>query len=281
VIMAAGDIACDPADGSFNQGNGTSDACRQRATSNILVNGDPDAVLALGDNQYECGSLKAYQASYDRSWGRVKAITYPVVGNHEYQSSGATGPCSSNAAGYFAYFGARAGSSGKAYYSFDLGSWHLIALNSECSHAGGCGSGSDQERWLKADLASHPATCTLAFWHEPRYGATSGTDNGSLDALWDDLVAGHADLALVGHIHSYARLTPLNASGQPSATGLREIIVGTGGKSEGSPAHRSIIEESGDDFGVLKVVLHGASYSWRFKHVAGEDYADSGSSFCH
>jgi hypothetical protein len=134
---------------------------------------------------------------------------------------------------------------------------------------------------LKADLASHPSKCTLAFWHEPRYGPTSGTDNGSLDALWDDLVAAHADVALVGHVHSYARLTPLNASGQPSATGLREFIVGTGGKSESSSGSRSIIEESGDDFGVLKLALHDTSYSWRFKHMAGEDFTDSGSSSCH
>jgi hypothetical protein len=142
VIAAAGDIACDPASSTFRGGNGSSSSCHDQYTSNLILN-DPSiaAVLPLGDNQYYCGGLAAFQASYDLSWGRLKSITYPAVGNHEYLTSSGTGCDASNsgAAGYFEYFGAAAGDPDKGYYSYDIGSWHLIALNSQCGPAGGCG----------------------------------------------------------------------------------------------------------------------------------------------
>src|ERR1035437_5289170 len=142
VIAAAGDIAGDPADSRYNSGNGVLNNCQQKAVSNLLVNGSFSAVLSLGDNQYYCGSLAAYKTVYDPTWRRLKSITHPAVGNHEYLTSGATDCTSanSNAAGYFSYFGSAAGSQGQGYYSFNLGAWPLIALNSNCSSAGGCGA---------------------------------------------------------------------------------------------------------------------------------------------
>jgi acid phosphatase type 7 len=283
VVMAAGDIACDPNDGSFNGGNGTSGSCRQKATSDLLLSADPDAVLPLGDIQYNCGGYQAFLRSFDLSWGRLKAVTYPTVGNHEYDTSGGTGcSTSSNAGGYFQYFGSRAGQQGKGWYSFDVGAWHLISLNSECSRVGGCGSGSDQERWLRADLAAHPTQCTLAFWHRPRYAASSGDDTSSMSTLWNVLAAAHADIALAGHVHSYARLKPLNGSGQADPDGIRSWVVGTGGKSlQSASSSRSIVDKSGSDFGVLKLTLRSNGYDWRFMPAPGETLTDAGSGSCH
>src|SRR6476661_1487186 len=167
VIAAAGDIACDPSSTSFNGGNGSSSSCRMKYTSDLIVNGGFAAVIALGDNQYYCGGYQAYLQSYDLSWGRVKSITHPAVGNHEYLTSGGTDCTTANsgAAGYFNYFGSAAGSPSQGYYSFDIGAWHLIALNSNCSSAGGCTVGSPQGRWLQTDLLTHKNQCTLAYWH--------------------------------------------------------------------------------------------------------------------
>jgi chitodextrinase len=283
IVMAAGDIACDPNDGSFNGGNGTSGSCRQKATSDLLLAADPAAVLALGDIQYNCGGYQAFLRSFDLSWGRLKAITYPSVGNHEYDTSGGTG-CSTtaNAGGYFQYFGSRAGQQGKGWYSFDVGDWHLISLNSECSKVGGCGSGSDQERWLRADLEAHPNECTLAFWHRPRYAAASGDDTSSMSTLWSRLAAAHADVVLAGHVHTYTRLKPLNGSGQVDAGGIRSWVVGTGGKSlQSAGSSRSIVDKTGSDFGVLKLTLHSNGYDWRFMPAPGETLSDAGSGSCH
>jgi acid phosphatase type 7 len=283
IVMAAGDIACDPADAAFNAGAGTSSKCRQRATSDLIASEAPDAVLALGDNQYECAGLSAFMASYDLAWGRMKAITYPVAGNHEYFTSGGT-DCDSTggARGYFQYFGARAGDPSRGYYSFDLGPWHVIALNSECGKVGGCSSGSPQETWLRSDLDSHAAECTLAFYHRPRYGPTSTQDTPSLGALWADLEASHVDVVLNGHVHAYDRFIPLSASGQPDPDGVREFIVGTGGKSlqsVGTPNSTVAVQDS-STFGVLRLSLSSGSYAWSFLPATGGGFSDSGSALC-
>src|ERR1044071_6012240 len=170
VIAAAGDISCDPEDPHFLGGRGSAWRCRMRDTSDLLVGRGLSAVLALGDLQYEDGSLAKFRASFDPTWGRVKPLLRPVPGNHEYNSGGR---------GYFGYFGGAAGAPGRAYYSFDLGAWHLVALASNCGQAGGCGPGSPQERWLAADLAAHRGRCILAYWHHPlfssaRHGAHPG-----------------------------------------------------------------------------------------------------------
>ena len=285
VIAAAGDIACDPTSTSFNGGNGSSSSCHSRYTSDLLVNGNFAAVLALGDNQYYCGGYTAYVQSYDLSWGRVKAITHPSVGNHEYLTSGGTGCDASNtgAAGYFRYFGAAAGDPTKGYYSLDIGAWHVVALNSNCSSAGGCGTGSPQYNWLRADLAAHPTTCTLAYWHIPLY-SSGGRAASNMRTLWQVLYDNNADLVLEGHDHTYERFAPQNATGGlDTARGLRSFIVGTGGANHTSFTTIAANSEvrNASTFGILAVTLHPTSYDWQFIPEAGKTFTDSGSTACH
>ena len=284
VIMAAGDQACDPTAMSFNNGLGTSTSCRQKYTSDLLVNRDLAAVLALGDIQYECGGYQAFLQSYDPTWGRVKSITYPVPGNHEYHSEGGM-DCdpTGNALGYFNYFGAAAGDPDKGYYSFDVGAWHLIALNSNCAKVS-CATSSAQVSWLRQDLAANPNTCTLAFWHHPRF--TSGTNApGStlVKPLYQALYDYNADVVLVGHDHDYERFALQDPEGAlDPVVGIRQFVVGTGGKSfhswgaiqPGSEARNN------DTFGVLRLVLSPTSYEWRFIPEAGKTYTDTGSTPC-
>ena len=284
VIAAAGDIACDPSSAQFNGGRGSGSLCRQLAVSNLLVGGNFAAVLALGDTQYNCGGLAAFQQSYDLSWGRVKSITHPVVGNHEYLTSGGTGCTSANAnaAGYFAYFGAAAGAPSKGYYSFDVGSWHLIALNSSCSGAGGCGRTSPQGKWLAADLAAHKNECTLAYWHIPLF-SSGGRANKNTLPFWQQLYAAHADIVLDGHDHIYERFAPQTPAGEPDpASGIREITVGTGGANLTplqTRAANSVVANA-STFGVLELTLRRSSYSWQFVPAVGS-FRDSGSANCH
>jgi hypothetical protein len=287
VIAAAGDIACDPADSHFNGGNGTATSCDQKATSNLLVGHGYSAVLSLGDNQYSCGSLAAYNAAYNSSWGRVKGTTHPVVGNHEYLTSGsstATGCNGSNAgaAGYFAYFGSAAGSPSQGYYSFDVGSWHLIALNSSCVQVGGCKASSPQGRWLAADLAAHQTQCILAYWHIPLF-SSGGRANGGTRPLWQELYGAHADVVLNGHDHIYERFAPQSSSGAADpVNGIRQFTVGTGGANHTSIASvvaNSVVRNT-NSFGVLSLTLHPASYSWKFLPATGS-FTDTGSAACH
>jgi len=283
VIAAAGDIACDPTDPNFNGGVGTSTYCHQKNTSDLLVNAGLSGVLAVGDVQYWCDGAGAFSKSYGPTWGRVKSITHPTTGNHEYYTSGGTDcDTSGKGEGYFTYFGASAGDPAKGYYSFDVGSWHLVALNSSCSKVGGCGVGSPQEQWLKADLAAHPTACTLAYWHHSRF--SSKTPGTMTQALWQDLYDAGAELALTGHVHNYERLAPQDPNGvYDPAAGIREIVVGTGGKSlEGFPTTLNPNSEvRGRTFGILRLTLHARSYDWQFVPEAGKTFTDSGSTFCH
>jgi hypothetical protein len=287
VIAAAGDIACDPTNSNFNGGLGKNGACQQQATYAVLQQIDPVAVLALGDNQYYCGGYQAFLQSYDLSWGKLLTKTYPSVGNHEYLTSGGTG-CDStnqNAAGYFRYYaGAPAeGNVGQGWYSFDVGGWHLIALNTNCSSAGGCGTGSAQYTWLAADLAAHANRCLLAFWHIPLF-SSGGRASSNSRPFWNLLYAAHADVVLNGHDHIYERFAPQNPSGQlDSAGGIREFIAGTGGANHTSivaPAANSEVRIA-TTFGVLAVTLHPGSYDWAFVPVGGQPVMDSGSAACH
>ncbi|HEY3129931.1 MAG TPA: metallophosphoesterase [Acidobacteriota bacterium] len=274
VLAAAGDIAC--GSGSFFA------ACRDRETSDLLLQVNPDVVLALGDNQYEFGLYNDFLNFYDKSWGRVKFKTRPTTGNHEYELFSADG--------YFDYFngvGNFTGSAGdrdKGYYSFDLGNWHLIALNSNCSRVGGCNTGSLQERWLRADLAAHPNSCILAYWHHPRF--SSGQHGGSLEyqALWQALYDSRADVVLVGHDHDYERFAAQTPSGAlDSQRGIRQFVVGTGGRDLTTFALIVPNSEVRDSrtFGVLKLALHSGSYEWEFIPITGGTFRDSGSGFCH
>ncbi|MEA2427918.1 MAG: acid phosphatase type 7 [Thermoleophilaceae bacterium] len=281
VIAAAGDIACDPASASYNGGAGTATACRQRYTSDLLTSG-LDRVLTLGDNQYENGELAAFQQSYGPTWGRVKPNTRPAIGNHEYNTS-------STAAGYFDYFdgiGAPtgpAGDRGKGYYSYDVGSWHLVALNSNCSRVS-CAAGSAQEQWLRADLAAHPATCTLAYWHHPLFSSGAHGNIASSKPLFADLYAAGGDVVLNGHDHDYERFAPQTPDGAAdSARGVREFVVGTGGMSQrafATPKANSQLRNTGT-YGVLQLTLHASSYDWKFVSESGKPFGDSGSGSCH
>ena len=183
----------------------------------------PGTIALLGDNVYEDGSSEQYAACYDPTWGSLKDRTRPAPGNHDYQTEGASG--------YFEYFGEAAAPPG-GWYSYELGGWHVVVLNSECDHVGGCKAGSAQEQWLKADLAASGASCTAAMWHQPRFSSGKHGSAETYGAFWRDLYAADADLVLNGHDHDYERFAPLDPSGDVDvARGLREFVVGTGGKS--------------------------------------------------
>jgi hypothetical protein len=280
VVMAAGDIACDPDDSGYNGGAGTADRCHQLATSDLLLVGSPDVVLPLGDIQYDSATTARINAVYAPTWGRVKAISRPILGNHE----------SGTATGYFDYFNGvgvsdgAAGPRGKGYYSFDLGGWHLVALNSNCASVS-CSAGSEQERWLRADLAAHAANCTLAYWHHPRYSSGHDGSNEFMQPLWEALQDAQAEVLLSGHSHDYERFAPLDRDGEVDlAGGIRQFVVGTGGAfftgGLGTRAPHSEVAQN-DTFGVLRLTLHPASYDWEFVPQAGGAFTDSGSQGCH
>ena len=283
VIIAVGDIACSPRDPNYHGGNGTSTACRMAATAQIAEARSPAAALIIGDEQYYCGALSDFDVSYNTSWGALNSIAYPVPGNHEYGLDAPRGNCTpSQAQGYFTYFGSRAGPVGKGYYSFNLGAWHVIALNSECDRVA-CGVGSAQETWLKNDLANDTATCTLAYWHEPLFSSTTGAEQTAVRPFWNDLYAAHADLILNGHAHNYERFKPQTPGGASTPNGITEIVVGTGGESHDGflTNHANSVARNSSTFGVLKLTLHQTSYSWQFMHIAGQSFTDTGTASCH
>ncbi len=281
VVMAAGDIACDPGSSYFNDGIGVPRQCGAVRTSDLLLRADLSAVLPLGDTQYSNGELGKFRASYDPTWGRTKYLQRPAVGNHEYQTG---------AAGYFDYFngvGAVDGPAGNralGYYSFDIGTWHIVSLNSNCSKVpGGCDVGSPQERWLAADLAAHPTKCTLAMWHSPLFSSYRGGDVQTI-ALWQTLYAAGADVVLVGHHHFYERFAPQTAGGdRDRAHGIRQFTVGTGGESIDQPGARDVNSETVGEttFGVLKLVLRPGRYDWKFESASADPYTDAGTYPCH
>jgi acid phosphatase type 7 len=260
-LVAAGDIA-DPGSGA--------------AQTAALLDQIPGTVAALGDLAYENGSGSDFATYYAPTWGRHYARTRPAPGNHEYQTPGA--------AGYFGYWRAIAGDPSKGYYSYDLGAWHVLSLNSNCEFIGGCGAGSAQETWLRADLAAHPARCTLAYWHHPRFSGGDVGGSSSTQPLWQALFDGGADLVLVAHAHNYQRFAPMNGSGAADAQrGIRQFVVGTGGRSmfhATGPATNLEVANSGT-FGVLKLTLRSSGYDWQFVPVAGQAFNDSGSTACH
>jgi hypothetical protein len=253
VFVGAGDIARCGSSGD-------------EATANLL-DGIPGTVFTLGDNAYESGSDAEYAECYEPSWGRHKARTRPSPGNHEYQTQGATG--------YFNYFGASAGPTGRGYYSFNLGNWHIISLNSNVSMS----AGSTQEQWLRADLAANNSACTLAYWHHPRFSSGSHGSTTSTQPLWQALYDFNAELVLAGHDHNYQRFAPMTAQGAADPVrGIRSFVVGTGGAdhySFGTPIANT------DTNGVLKLTLFANSYTWQFIPEAGEAYTDSGMGACH
>ena len=286
VVGVVGNMACDPNDPDYNFGNGSATLCRQRYTSDLAAGMNLDAVFALGDMQYDCGGYSAFQQVYDPTWGRVKAVTRPAPGSHELYNT-ADSPngtdCSStrNASGYFRYFGAAAGDPTKGYYSYNLGSWHVIVLNSNCWRVGGCGPGSVQEQWLRADLAASQAQCTVAYWHHPRF--SSRANNDTVDGFWRALYQAGAEVVLVAHHHFYERFAPQDPDQRPDPEGIRQFIVGTGGRSFSTfnTIQPNSEVRQNNTFGILTMTLHPTSYDWRFVSEAGRTFTDSGSHPCH
>ncbi len=236
-----------------------------------LINAIPGTVMMLGDAT-NTGAPSEYPC-YDRAWGQFKDRTLPVIGNHEYETKGATG--------YFGYFGAAAHAPG-GYYSVDLGSWHIIVLNSNCSQAGGCQSGSPQEQWLKADLAAHPNGCKLAMWHHPLFNSGKQGNTGAIRPLWQELNDAGVHLVLNGHEHNYERFARQNANGVADPKGIREFILGTGGAGGGSWVETQPNSEvhAVSVLGAMKLTLRATSYEWQFIPVPGTNFTDSGSESC-
>src|SRR5215208_6406917 len=283
VFVGAGDIAsCDL--------NRTGDEATAKLLHNIVDPAtSPTTVFTTGDNAYEDGKLSEYKDCYAPTWGDFKGITMPSPGNHEYQTPGASG--------YFDYFSetpsppvpnttANLGlTPGKGYYSYNLGSWHIISLNSNCSFVA-CAAGSAQVEWLKKDLAAHSNACTLAYWHHPRFSSklTSG-GNSSMKPFWEALYAAKAEVVLNGHIHNYERFAPQTPSGVADpAQGIREFVVGTGGKSLNTFTNKGVSNSQvryANAYGVLKLTLDPSSYDWQFVTAPGGTGADSGSGSCH
>lgn len=258
VFVGAGDIASCSSTGD-------------EATANLL-DGISGTVFTLGDNVYDYGTAAEFNDCYNPTWGRHKTRTKPAPGNHDYGTGGA--------AGYFGYFGSAAGNPGEGFYSYELGDWHIIALNSNIA----VGTGSVQEQWLRANLAVNTKLCTLAYWHHPRFSSGSHGSDASVQALWQALYDANADLILGGHDHNYERFAPQSPTGTADASrGIREFVVGTGGRSHYSLGTLKANSEvfDGNTYGVLKLTLSAGSYAWQFVPVAGGTFTDSGSGSCH
>lgn len=241
VLVGAGDIASCSSTGD-------------EATA-ALLDSIPGLVFTAGDNAYESGSRAEYANCYDPSWGRHKARTKPVPGNHEYLTVGARG--------YFDYFGV------PNYYAYDLGGWRVYALNS------GSIDKAVELAWLSADLAANPRHCVMAYWHHPVFtNGPHADDEAGMRAIWNTLAANHADLIINGHDHHYERFAPIS--------GMREIVVGTGGKGITTPSRSEpgLEVENHDTFGVLKLTLRDGGYDWQFIPVAGKTFTDNGSDTC-
>jgi hypothetical protein len=241
-----------------------------------LLDHIPGTVFVAGDAAYPSGTAAQFANCYNPTWGRFKGRTRPAPGNHEYLTAGA--------APYFSYFGSRAGTAGQGWYAYDLGTWRVYSLNSNCSFVGGCGPGSDQEAWLRADLAANPRTCVAAIWHHPLFSSGMHGATTETKPLWDALYEAGADVVINGHDHDYERFAPQRPDGAvDAAAGIREFVIGTGGAEKRSlgtvqphsEARRASI------FGVLKLELKPAGYTWRFVPASGATWTDSGEASCH
>jgi acid phosphatase type 7 len=253
VLVGAGDIS-------------TCDNNNDETTATLLDN-IPGTVFVLGDNVYIDGTYREFTDCYGPTWGRHKDRTKPVPGNHEYFTS--------EAAGYFEYF-----ENVPSYYAYDLGAWRIYALNSEIDVS----LTSAQVEWLTNDLAANPRLCVLAYWHKPRWSSRYGDGNdATYEILWKTLHDAGAELVINGHIHNYERFKEMNAEGAAASPGLREIVVGTGGVNhDGYVTSLSTSEvRNASTYGVLKLILRPASYSWQFIPVPGQTFTDSGATPCH
>ena len=238
--------------------------------------GTEGIVFTTGDNAYSDGTPQEFAECYDPTWGRYKARTRPAVGNHEFGTDGASG--------YYSYFGPAAGDPAEGYYSYEAGPWHVVVLNSECDEVGGCGEGSPQQRWLLQDLASASSACTLAYWHHPLFSSGSHGGEDEVLPLFETLYGFGAELVLNGHDHDYERFAPQDPYGVADPeTGIRQIVVGTGGKS--LRGFETIVANSearsSDAYGILRLQLYVDGYEWEFEPVPGATFTDTGTAACH
>lgn len=271
VVAAAGDVACgfEPHPPS---------ECQAAATSDLLLAGAYDPVLLLGDASNWTGTANEFRTFFEPTWGRVKARIRPVPGNHDYETAGARG--------YFDYFNGTGNADGPAgrrdrgYYSFDLGTWHVVALNSNCAHVD-CRT---ELTWLNQDLAAHPARCILAYWHHPLFTSDPGPRTLETRPFFQALYEYGAELVLTGHIHNYQRFPPQGPAGaRDDEGGIRQFVVGTGGYSlyrfTGSPAPNTEVR-SDASYGVLQLLLYQDRFDWEFLPIAGQTFRDSGTGLC-
>ena len=261
VLVGAGDIADEdsPATGEVAD----------------LIGGMDGTVFTLGDNVQGNGEREEFAEYYDPAWGEFKDRTKPVVGNHEYYTEGAEG--------YFDYFGDAAGDPEKGYYSYDLGEWHIVVLNTMCEKVGGCADGAPQLQWLKRDLSENQDKCTLAMGHHPLFssGEKYGGDK-KMKPTYEVLHEAGVDVVLSSHEGNYERFAPQDAEGNADPRGLRQFVVGTGGhflSGFDDIASNSQIR-NGETYGALKMTLHPRSYEWEFVPIEGQSFTDSGSSDC-
>jgi acid phosphatase type 7 len=263
IVAAAGDIADCASEGDESTAK--------------LLEGNIERIITLGDNVYESGTPEEFDDCYDSAWGRFRERTRPVPGNHEYLTP--------QAKGYFGYFGEAAGDPDKGYYSYELGAWHIVALNSNCQDIGGCGIDSPEGQWLKNDLTDHRSKCTLAYFHYPLF--SSGLYRPGISGvkpLWETLYSEGADVVLNGHDHNYQRFSPQDPDGKADPErGIRQFVVGTGGKTlytiEGPISNTESFND--DTYGVLKLTLRPKDYSWQFLPAQGSSFTDSGNDLCH
>ena len=261
VLVGAGDIGdCDT---------------REDSMTAALLDDIEGTVFTAGDNAYENGTAKQFATCYDDAWGRHKARTRPVPGNHDWRTA--------DLAGYFGYFGDVArGRDGRSWYSFDLGSWHVIMLDSECAKNGGCEADSAQGRWLASDLATSGGRCSVAIWHIPRFSSGEHGNDRSVAPFWSLLYDAGVDVIVNGHDHDYERFAPQDPDGaEDRDRGMREFVVGTGGtplRAFNDPVANS--ELRAVTHGVFKLTLRDGSYDWEFIPVRGE-FRDAGTAFCH
>ncbi len=281
-VIAVGDMACSPADPDYGDGEGVDNACRAQELSDEALQVGADALWGLGDYQYELPSAVDYETAYDPSWGRLKEITYPAVGNQELKVNKANT--------FYEYFGERAGPR-EGYYSYDIGAWHVVVLNTNCTTVeGGCGPESPQAQWLREDLASNAARCVAAYGHHPRWSNGIAGPDPRIGTLFGILADNQVALYLSGHEADYERFEPLSWEGKPDPTGTAQFVVGTGGQSVYTPTigdapwrvkAKPVKNEffNTEEHGYLVLDLRPESYDWRFVALGGE-VLDQGSAQC-
>jgi len=256
VFVGAGDIA--------KCGKGDAEATAK------LLDRVPGTVFTLGDNVQDQGTAEEYEKCFEPTWGRHRSRMLPTVGNHDWYGS--------QGRPYFSYFGASAGPTGLGYYATTLGAWQIISLNTEIA----AGAGSPQYEWLKAQMAASTAACTLVMWHRPLFTSGPNDPAAHMRDAWRLLQQRGAELVLSGHNHQYERFAPQDADGRPDPRGMRQFVVGTGGYPLYGRTRASANSEAfhSDAWGVLKLTLKSASYTWEFIPVAGQSFRDSGSGTC-